>query len=132
VSNITNPTRAGNLACPPAAFHLINACNKAYLLIIGGSAMNNTSNFSSQPGKRSRDMSIDWEFLPSLNHLLDRNESAPHDVPVWAETMPADFDKMEESDPFREALEGLAIREVTEPEIFKAYFGSQERPADRR
>jgi hypothetical protein len=94
--------------------------------------MNNTSKLPSHPGKRSRDMSIDWEFLPSLQHLLDRNESAHDNAPVWAETMPGDFEKMAEPHPFREALHGLAIREVYEPEIFKAYFGAQERPADKR
>ena len=87
--------------------------------------MNNAFTATALLGKRQPDMSIDWEFLPSLSHLIDRKEAASgHEAPVWAETMPADFDAMEAmSDPFREPLEGLAMREVNEPEIFRAFFG---------
>lgn len=83
------------------------------------------------PATRKPDMSIDWEVLPSLSHLLDRKEPAGHDAPVWAETMPADFDAMQQSDPFQEPLKGLDIREVNEPEIFKAFFGDVDRPSAR-
>jgi hypothetical protein len=93
--------------------------------------MNNTFNIPTLLGKHTPDMSIDWEFLPSLSHLLDRNEAASHEAPVWAETMPAAFDAMEQSDSFYEPLEGLSIREVNEPEIFRVFFGDAERPCAR-
>ena len=93
--------------------------------------MNHAFNPPPLPGSRKPDMSIDWEFLPSLSHLLDRKETAIHEAPVWAETMPAEFDTMAQSDPFHEPLEGLSIREVNEPDIFKAFFGDAERPAAR-
>jgi hypothetical protein len=95
--------------------------------------MNNLSKHSFHTGNRPRDMTIDWEFLPSLSHLIDRKEAAQQDLPVWAETMPATFDALQQqSDPFHETLDGLAIREVNEPEIFKAFFGTPDRPADAR
>jgi hypothetical protein len=93
--------------------------------------MNNAFNNPTPLGKRMPDMSIDWEFLPSLSHLLDRNDATVHDAPVWAETMPAEFDATAQSAPFHEALEGLSIREVNEPDIFRAFFGKPESPADR-
>jgi hypothetical protein len=83
-------------------------------------------------GKRPPDMTIDWEVLPSLSHLLDRNEAASRDAPAWAETMPVDFDALgDDSDPFHEPLEGLSIREVNEPDIFKVFFGDSARAAAR-
>ena len=84
-----------------------------------------------QLGKRMPDMSIAWESLPSLSHLLERREAAAHDAPVWAETMPLSFDAMQLSSPFHEPLEGLSIREVNEPDIFKVFFGDAQRPAAR-
>ncbi len=85
--------------------------------------MNNAFKMSSLPGKRSPDMSIDWEFQPSLNHRVVRTEEAHHAMPVWAETMPALFESLDEPDPFHEPLEGLSIREMNEPEIFRVFFG---------
>ena len=93
--------------------------------------MNTALTIATLPGQRKPDMSIDWEFLPSLSHLLDRNDAAGHDAPVWAETMPAEFDALAQSDPFHEPLEGMAIREVNEPDIFKVFFGDVARPAAR-
>jgi len=78
-------------------------------------------------GKRTPDMTIDWEFQPSLQHLVRRTEAANADVPSWAETMPAEFDALEAPAMFREALEGLAVRDIDEPEIFRVFFGEAER-----
>jgi hypothetical protein len=86
--------------------------------------MNNALKISNTLGKRTPDMSIDWEFQPSLQHLVRRTEDA--DVPSWAETMPAEFDALEEPVKFREALEGLAVRDIDEPEIFRVFFGETE------
>lgn len=88
-----------------------------------------TKSFFSPSGRKA-DMSIDWEFLPSLAYLLGRKEPANDASPVWAETMPSGFDlTAQPSDPFSEPLPGLAIREVKEPEIFRLFFGDQTPPA---
>jgi len=52
-------------------------------------------------------------------------------MPMWAETMPATFDSLAEPAPFHEPLEGLSIREMNEPEIFRVFFGETERPSAR-
>ena len=87
--------------------------------------MNNAFNISKLLGKRAPDMGIDWEFQPSLQHLVVRHEAAAQDAPTWAETMPAPFEAEPEPVKFREALEGLAMRDIHEPEIFLAFFGDQ-------
>jgi hypothetical protein len=93
--------------------------------------MNNTFKMSSPLGKRMPDMSIDWEFQPSLHHLVVRTDEAHPDMPVWAETMPATLDSLAEPAPFHEPLEGLSIREVNEPEIFQVFFGAAGRATAR-
>ena len=93
--------------------------------------MNNAFKTSSLLGKCTPDMGIDWEFQPSLHHLVVRTDSAHHDAPMWAETMPATFESLNEPDPFHEPLEGLSVREVNEPEIFRVFFGEADRPAAR-
>ena len=93
--------------------------------------MNNVFNISSLLGKRTPDMTIDWEFQPSLQHRVVRTESAHHDAPMWAETMPAPFESLTEAGAFHEPLEGLSIREMNEPEIFRVFFGEADRPAAR-
>ncbi len=87
--------------------------------------MNNAFNISKLLGKRAPDMGIDWEFQPSLQHLVVRHEAAAQDAPTWAETMPATFEEIDEPVTFREPLEGLAMRDIHEPEIFLAFFGDQ-------
>lgn len=89
--------------------------------------MNNAFNVSNMLGKRTPDMTIDWEFQPSLQHLVKRTESAHDDAPTWAETMPVAFDALEAPVTFREALEGLAVRDLDEPEIFRVFFGESDR-----
>jgi hypothetical protein len=93
--------------------------------------MNNAFKISNLLGKRAPDMGIDWEFQPSLQHLVKRTESAQQDAPTWAETMPAPFDASPEPVKFREALEGLSVRDIDEPEIFRVFFGDTE-PAGLR
>ncbi len=82
--------------------------------------MNNATN---PPARNARtpDMGIAWESLPSLSHLVarDRREATP-----WADTRPVGLDDLVAIDDFEEPLEGLAIREVNEPEIFDALFGA--------
>ena len=85
--------------------------------------MNTAFKISNLMGKRAPDMGIDWEFQPSLQHLVKRTESAHHDAPTWAETMPATLEDMNEVVSFREPLEGLSVRDIDEPEIFRVFFG---------
>jgi hypothetical protein len=84
--------------------------------------MNTVTKISNLLGKRTPDMSIDWEFQPSLQHRVVRHETAP----AWAETMPAEFDAVDEPMAFREPLEGLSMRDIDEPEIFRLFFGDVE------
>ena len=72
--------------------------------------------------QRTPDMSIAWEAPPSLQHLVVRSDSAV-EGPTWAETMPVSLEAMSEPVVFREPLEGLAMRDIDEPEIFLAFFG---------
>jgi hypothetical protein len=79
---------------------------------------------------------IEWEELPSLaKRLINRGSSQPRgandsrfrdsmafDAP-WGATMPAALDPAPVSQPFVERLEGLAIREVIEHDVFLHFFG---------
>ncbi len=93
--------------------------------------MNTAFKISTRPGKRTPDMSIDWEFQPSLQHLVVRTESAHPDTPNWAVTMPATFESLDEPVQFREPLEGLSMRDIDEPEIFRVFFGETQAAAAR-
>ena len=81
---------------------------------------------------------IEWEELPSLAATLAerlvsgtlrsgsrivhaRAIVASH--AVWDSTRPADLEQAVTSGPFREPLDGVAIREVDEPEVFRHFFG---------
>ena len=90
--------------------------------------MNNAFKISNLLGKRAPDMGIDWEFQPSLQHRVVRTDS---DAPGWAETMPAEFGLLDEPVRFRETLEGLAVRDIDEPEIFRLFFGETPAAAAR-
>lgn len=94
------------------------------------------------PASRS---SVEWEELPSLPGVLLRREvpqasyaianefvqqaqarlrSAPTVAPVWTETMPAIFDPLTPSAPLADThINGLASREIMEPDVFKHFFG---------
>jgi hypothetical protein len=93
--------------------------------------MNNAFKISTMLGKRMPDLSIDWEAQPSLQHLVVRTDSAHQDAPNWAETMPATFESLDEPQVFHEPLEGLSIREMNEPEIFRVFFGEPDRAGAR-
>ena len=93
--------------------------------------MNTAFNISIRAGKRTPDMTIDWEVQPSLQHLVVRADAGPQDTPIWADTMPAPFDELQEPVKFREALEGLSVRDIDEPEIFRVFFGDADRAAVR-
>ncbi|MDQ6681050.1 MAG: hypothetical protein M3Y67_08830 [Pseudomonadota bacterium] len=85
---------------------------------------------------------IEWEELPSLvDTLSDRlivlgsrprqtAGAAPRSAETascgqpWDATRPADLEPPPPPQPFREAFNGLAIREVTEPDVFRHFFGS--------
>jgi hypothetical protein len=64
---------------------------------------------------------IEWEELPSLVKRV-RAETTTAGVP-WDATRPAELEPASVSQPFREPLEGVAIREVTEPDVFRHFFG---------
>ena len=63
---------------------------------------------------------VEWELLPSLLNMLGRRQRAQ---PAWMETLPSELDMAEPSEPFHEALPGLSMREVREPDIFQIFFG---------
>jgi hypothetical protein len=64
---------------------------------------------------------IEWEELPSLAQRV-RPTSAPGVAgTVWDATRPAELETLAPSPPFRE-LKGVAIREVSEPDVFRHFF----------
>ena len=93
--------------------------------------MNNAAKISTLLGQRQADMSIDWEFQPSLQHLVKRADDGPQDASNWAETMPATLESLSEPVKFREPLEGLSVRDIDEPEIFRVFFGQGDTQAAR-
>ena len=80
---------------------------------------------------------IEWEELPSLaKRLANRrptaaargaNDSLFHNSGLdspWHATMPVALDAAPVSQPFVERLDGgLAMREVSEPDVFRHFFG---------
>ena len=77
---------------------------------------------------------IEWEELPSLSGSLDRRVINPEVgqarpiVPsvlgaAWDHTMPAELETPAPVSVFHETLEGLSMREVYEPELFRHFFG---------
>ncbi len=64
---------------------------------------------------------IEWEELPSLAQRVRQTPIGPASAP-WDATRPADLDAAPVSQPFRE-LQGVAIREVNEPDVFRHFFG---------
>jgi hypothetical protein len=108
--------------------------------------MSNRHPMNDNPAARSRGASVEWEELPSLPGVLlrrhvppasyaianelvqqarERLRSAPASTPVWIETMPAIFDPLLPSAPLADThINGLASREIIEPDVFKHFFGS--------
>jgi hypothetical protein len=88
---------------------------------------------------------FEWEDLPSLTGVVlrrhvpqgsyqiasdlveeanSRLRSAPPSTPVWVETMPSVLDPLTPSGPLADThIEGLAAREIIEPEVFRVFFG---------
>jgi hypothetical protein len=66
---------------------------------------------------------IEWEELPSLAGALAKRPASPSQVP-WDATRPAELDVAPPSPPFREPVNGMAIREVHEPDVFRHFFGA--------
>jgi hypothetical protein len=99
------------------------AVTRRTVRVMEGTALNNALNFSSLRGRPGPDRTIAWEMQPSLQHLVVRSESGQHDAPTWAETTPVPFDAFDEPSAFSEPLEGLSMRDIHEPEIFRAFFG---------
>ena len=69
---------------------------------------------------------IEWEELPSLAQRVRHAptgpvQSGPATSP-WDATRPAELERAPASPPFRE-LKGVAIREVSEPDVFRHFFG---------
>ncbi len=59
--------------------------------------------------------------LPSASEL--HAPSAADFNTAWGVTMPAELDALPTPQPFREAMHGLAMREVNEPDLFRHFFG---------
>ncbi len=86
---------------------------------------------------------IEWEELPSLvsrvrsiGRALQQAEgrglqqaeagsASPSSQSVWDATRPAELDAAptRPSDPFREPVQGVSVREVVEPDVFRHFFG---------
>ena len=75
-----------------------------------------------RPSAQTSGARIDWELLPSLrNMLLARMQRS---TPAWSDTVVSDFGPLPyQSAAFEEVVPGLAVREVSEPEIFEIFFG---------
>lgn len=72
--------------------------------------------------QRSAAGSIDWEDLPSLNHLRVGAASASGASPVWEQTQPCGLEMLAPGVPLRQRVPGLEVREVNEPEVFDLFF----------
>ena len=109
----------------------------------------NTQPFADYDVRRNPAEPFEWEELPSLsNGVLRRHvpsgsyslaaelvadarsrlRSAPSVSPVWMETAPAALDPLQPSEPLHDTvLDGLASREIIEPDVFKHFFGAERR-----
>lgn len=58
----------------------------------------------------------------ALAEMLARGDAAARHQP-WDITMPAGLDGTPLAQPFDEPLDGMAIREVVEPAVFRRFFG---------
>lgn len=90
--------------------------------------MNDLPKTPTPPGRPPGDMGIAWEALPSLKYLLSRQEAGAPTSPVWSDTQPSQLDDATPSEDFQESLPGLTVREVTEPDVFKAFFEVPKKP----
>ena len=67
---------------------------------------------------------IEWEELPSLAGRIRAAAGPAQPGLPWDATRPAEFDPTPPSQPFREPFSGAVVREVTEPDIFRHFFGT--------
>ncbi len=71
---------------------------------------------------------IEWEEMPSMGRRIATHradfEASSGFGNTWNTTMAADFDAIPPSQPFRETLSGLQMREVNEPDVFQHFFGA--------
>jgi hypothetical protein len=65
---------------------------------------------------------IEWEELPSLAQRVRPSLPVSAGVP-WDSTRPAELEVRPASQPFHEPMQGVAIREVDEPDVFRHFFG---------
>jgi len=105
-----------------------------------------TLHFSHAFGASAPAGAIEWEELPSLAaslagrlvilgnrrigaaaataaHLRCGGVAATAGSP-WDSTRPAELETTVVSSPFHEPLQGVAIREVNEPDVFRHFFGA--------
>jgi len=79
--------------------------------------------YGSRPFRTAVAGAIEWEELPSLAASLAKRIATAAQAP-WDATRPAELEDGVPSQPFREPVDGLAIREVNEPDIFRHFFGA--------
>ena len=109
----------------------------------------NARHFSEYDARRDPAQPFEWEELPSLSNVVlrrhvpagsyglaaklvadarSRLRSLPSVSPVWMETAPAALDPLQPSEPLHDTvLDGLASREIVEPDVFKHFFGAERR-----
>jgi hypothetical protein len=61
-------------------------------------------------------------MLKALEALMAAGDAAQRHQP-WDITMPAELGSQPLAQPFDEPLDGMAIREVVEPGVFRRFFG---------
>jgi hypothetical protein len=67
-----------------------------------------------------RFVDLDLSAANSENGGLDSGYRQPAN---WDNTMPAALEPAIQPEPFREAFQGLSMREVREPDVFRHFFG---------
>lgn len=95
--------------------------------------------------RSAHDAGIEWEELPSLSNVVLRRNVPQGSYaiasqfvdeararmaedsfggPVWVETKPSELDPLQPSLPLADTrIEGLAAREIVEPDLFRHFFG---------
>ena len=61
-------------------------------------------------------------MLKALEELMAAGDAAQRHQP-WDITMPAGLGSQPLAQPFDEPMDGMAIREVAEPSVFRRFFG---------
>lgn len=77
---------------------------------------------------------IEWEELPSLAGSLSarlvglgrrlEQSAMGSGASPWDATRPAALERDRPATPFREPMQGMAVREVEEPDLFRHFFGA--------